>query len=151
MKRSLGVVLLAARLMAPGQVVAGPMQVDAIVHAQPLHAGRVNPRLSGNFVELLDDVVPGLWAEMLNDRSFEGVKRMIDPVYYDGSPDFCDREWDRNPTWWSTATATRGPDGGRSARPTGIPPLTALGTGRLAMKSVATIRIISPSLERSWP
>src|SRR6266542_3970592 len=150
MNRFLAVVFLAGGVPVTGPVFSEPVQGSAIIHAQPLHPGRINPRLFGNFIELLDDVVPGLWAEMLNDRSFEGVKRMIDPVYYDGSPDFCDREWDRNPTWWSTATATRGPDGGRSARPTGITPLTASGTGRLAMKSVATIRIISPGLERSW-
>ena len=70
-----------------------------VIRAQPLHGGRINPRLFGNFIELLDDVVPGLWAEMLNDRSFEGVQRTIDPVYYDGSPNFCDRTWDVNPTW----------------------------------------------------
>jgi alpha-L-arabinofuranosidase len=55
--------------------------------------------LFGNFVELLDDVVPSMWAEMLNDRSFEGVTRAANWSYYDGKPDFCDREWDHNATW----------------------------------------------------
>src|SRR5689334_3776568 len=73
--------------------------VDTIIHSQPLHAGRINPRLFGNFIELLDDVAPGLWAEMLNDRSFEGVTPCLNPFYYDGALNFCDREWDRNPTW----------------------------------------------------
>jgi alpha-L-arabinofuranosidase len=36
---------------------------------------------------------------MLNDRSFEGVKRTIDAVYFDGTPGWCDREWDQKPAW----------------------------------------------------
>ena len=36
---------------------------------------------------------------MLNDRSFEGVKRVIDSVYFDSTPGICDREWQRNPAW----------------------------------------------------
>jgi len=70
--------------------------------------------LFGNFVELLDDVVPGMWAEMLNDRSFEGVVRAANWSYYDGAPDFCDRQWDSNPTW---SLDTNAPfNGARSAR-----------------------------------
>ncbi|HZM03600.1 MAG TPA: alpha-L-arabinofuranosidase C-terminal domain-containing protein, partial [Candidatus Saccharimonadales bacterium] len=42
---------------------------------------------------------PGMWSEMLNDRSFEGVTKLSSWCYYDGSPDFCDRPWDRNPSW----------------------------------------------------
>jgi alpha-L-arabinofuranosidase len=70
--------------------------------------------LFGNFIELLDDVVPSMWAEMLNDRSFEGVTRAANWSYYDGKPDFCDREWDRNPSW---SYDTNSPfNGARSAR-----------------------------------
>jgi len=69
------------------------------IHAEPLHDGRVSPLLFGNFIELLDDVAPGMWAEMLNDRSFEGVAPLSRHVYFDGTPDFCDRQWDRNDTW----------------------------------------------------
>ncbi len=35
------------------------------VFNRPLHSGRINPMLFGNFIELLDDLVPGMWAEML--------------------------------------------------------------------------------------
>jgi alpha-N-arabinofuranosidase len=70
--------------------------------------------LFGNFVELLDDVVPGMWAEMLNDRSFEGVTRAAKWSYYDGKPDFCDREWDRNPSWSYDTNSSF--NGARSAR-----------------------------------
>ncbi len=55
--------------------------------------------LFGNFIELLDDLVPGMWAEMLNDRGFEGVVPPANWVYYDGSPTFCDRRWDKGPDW----------------------------------------------------
>ncbi len=71
----------------------------AIIHAQPLNAGRIDPMLFGNFIELLDDVVPGMWAEMLNDRSFEGITKPSAWCYYDGSRDICDRPWDTNATW----------------------------------------------------
>lgn len=61
--------------------------------------GRVDPRLFGNFIELLEDLVPGMWAEMLNDRGFEGLVPAARWVYYDGSPTFCDRSWDRSEDW----------------------------------------------------
>jgi alpha-N-arabinofuranosidase len=74
-------------------------QATAIIYAQPLNAGRISPMLFGNFIELLDDVAPGMWAEMLNDRSFEGIAKLSPWCYYDGSPDFCDRPWDTNASW----------------------------------------------------
>jgi alpha-N-arabinofuranosidase len=73
--------------------------VKIIVHSEPLHSGRISPKLFGNFVELLDDVVPGLWSEMLNDRAFAGVTRCLSPFYYDGVPNICDREWDAHSSW----------------------------------------------------
>src|SRR5262245_9680009 len=74
--------------------VAETGQARVLVHAESLNDGRVDPRLFGNFVELLDDVAPGLWAEMLNDRTFAGVKPMFSDFYHDGTPNFCDREWE---------------------------------------------------------
>jgi hypothetical protein len=53
-------------------------RTNAIIRAEPLSGGRVEPTLFGNFMELLDDVVPGSWAELLNDRSFAGVVPMAD-------------------------------------------------------------------------
>jgi hypothetical protein len=87
--------LLLFALNSPGQAPNS----SAMIHAEPLNQGKVNPKLFGNFVELLNDVAPGMWAEMLNDRSFEGVVPMRNGYYFDGSPDACDREWDRNDTW----------------------------------------------------
>jgi alpha-N-arabinofuranosidase len=75
------------------------------VSSRPLHDGRINPMLFGNFIELLDDLVPGMWAEMLNDRGFEGVSPPVNWVYYDGSPTFCDRAWDEGRDWTATDDA----------------------------------------------
>ncbi|MDR3404132.1 MAG: alpha-L-arabinofuranosidase C-terminal domain-containing protein [Chthoniobacter sp.] len=69
------------------------------IHAEPIHDGRISPLLFGGFIELLDDVVPAMWAEMLNDRSFEGVEPALPQHYFDGTPDICDRPWDPNATW----------------------------------------------------
>jgi alpha-N-arabinofuranosidase len=99
MKQALVLALLAATLATSSHGAAQSAGTNAVIHAQPLHAGHINPRLFGNFIELLDDVVPSLWAEMLNDRTFEGVKRVIDPIYFDGAPGLCDRDWDQNSTW----------------------------------------------------
>src|SRR5580704_7210417 len=89
---------------------------DAVlkISNRPLHGslndGRISPMLFGNFVELLDDLCPGMWAEMLNDRGFEGVRPPANWVYYDGSPTFCDRQWDRGTDWEiETKDAFNGP------------------------------------------
>jgi len=100
LKRLLALALITAGAASPVlRVLAESPKGTAVIHAEPLHSGRISPMLFGNFIELLDDVVPAMWAEMLNDRSFEGVTRAANWSYYDGKPDFCDREWDRNPTW----------------------------------------------------
>jgi alpha-N-arabinofuranosidase len=96
---SISLSLRAAALLACALISTAQAQNSAVIHAEPLHQGKLNPKLFGNFVELLDDVAPGMWAEMLNDRSFEGVVPMRNGIYFDGSPDTCDREWDRNDTW----------------------------------------------------
>jgi alpha-N-arabinofuranosidase len=92
---------------------------DAVlkVSPKPLHAGRINPMLFGNFIELLDDLCPGMWAEMLNDRGFEGVIPPAKWVYYDGSPTFCDRTWNKAADW--TLETTGAFNGPRCARITG--------------------------------
>src|SRR5436190_23349009 len=80
----LALVVLVTFLFGSGVHPAPAVKIT--VHAEPLHSGRINPKLFGNFVELLDDVVPGLWAEMLNDRAFAGVIPCLKPSYYDGTP-----------------------------------------------------------------
>jgi alpha-N-arabinofuranosidase len=91
-----------------------PPAVETIIHAQPLHNGGIDPKLFGNFIELLDDVVPGMWAELLGDRSFEGVLPAANWCYYDGSLDICDRTWETNATW--TLDTEQPFNGARSAR-----------------------------------
>lgn len=107
------------------------------VSSRPLHAGRVDPMLFGNFMELLDDLVPSMWAEMLNDRSFEGVTQRANWAYGDGAPNVCDREWDRNETW--TYDTTRPFNGARNVRLTSTRRQPALLTqSGLAVKTGAT-------------
>jgi alpha-N-arabinofuranosidase len=89
------------------------------ISATPLHSGRISPMLYGGFVELLDDHVPGMWAEMLNDRSFEGVQPAVFWCYSTGAPTTCDREWDRASTW--SPDDAEHFDGVRSARLTARP------------------------------
>lgn len=78
---------------------AEPIKATVFIDGTNANGGRIDPKLFGNFIELLDDVAPGMWAEMLNDRSFEGVTKLSSWCYYTGEPDFCDREWDTNSTW----------------------------------------------------
>ena len=103
-----------ALLVCLGVVIAGTAAHAADpalkIFAKPLHSGRINPMLFGNFIELLDDLVPGMWAELLNDCGFEGVIPPEKWVYYDGSPTFCDRQWDKGDAWFiETAGAFNGP------------------------------------------
>ncbi|MBO0700014.1 MAG: hypothetical protein J2P46_16570 [Zavarzinella sp.] len=110
--RIFGWVLAALAVGSSGARAADELVVT--IPAKPLHGGRIHPTLFGNFVELLDDLVPGMRAEMLNDRGFEGVVPPANWVYYDGSPTVCDREWDGSPDW---ATETKGAfNGARCAR-----------------------------------
>jgi len=114
-----GWTLIALTLCASFSRITASDAADAVlkISSKPLHDGRINPMLFGNFIELLDDLCPGMWAEMLNDRGFEGVIPPAKWVYYDGSPTFCDRGWDKGNDWsLETAGAFNGP---RCARITG--------------------------------
>lgn len=82
---------------AVGEPAAEPIAVKVSQGRFP--DARINPMLFGNFIELLDDLVPGMWAEMLNDRGFEGVIPAANWVYYDGSPTWCDRAWNPDASW----------------------------------------------------
>lgn len=110
MKRWQAIALIIVGLAVPRWALGA----GATIHAEPLNPGRISPMLFGNFIELLDDVVPGMWAEMLNDRSFEGIAKLSGWCYYDGSLDCCDRPWDTNVSW---AVDTENPfNGARCAR-----------------------------------
>lgn len=90
--------LLSAFVLA-GLLLPQIARSGSVIHSQPLNPGRIDPMLFGNFIELLDDVAPAMWAEMLNDRSFEGITKLSQWCYYDGAPDICDRPWDTNASW----------------------------------------------------
>ncbi len=92
--------LLVALAAGPGRgdsAAAGAAVLK--VYARPAGEGRINPMIYGGFVELLDDLVPGMWAEMLGDRGFEGVLPASTWDYFRGQPDLCDRDWDRSADW----------------------------------------------------
>ncbi len=114
-RRSLSHLLLILAFASSGRIVpATADEVTLKISPNPRHDGRIDPKLFGNFIELLDDLVPGMWAEMLNDRGFEGVIPAAKWVYYDGSATFCDRAWERNEDW---TIDTTGPyNGPRCAR-----------------------------------
>ncbi len=115
MKAARKALLIAAALaVAALDSSAEVLEATLSISAKPLHAGRVSPMLFGSFMELLDDLVPAMWSEMLNDRSFEGVTPRANWAYEDGAPNICDREWDRNETW--AYETTRPFNGARSAR-----------------------------------
>ena len=94
-----GIVATAVFAAAHSGLARDPKPIDITIRAEPIHEGRVSPLLFGNFIELFDDVVPGMWAEMLNDRSFEGIEPLFNRLYFDGTPNICDRPWDPNDTW----------------------------------------------------
>lgn len=134
MKPALGLQLCLAlgAILGLSQTFAETAPIDITVHQQPLHEGRIDPMLFGNFVELLDDVVPGMWAELLNDRSFEGVIPSANWCYYDGSLDICDRQWNTNFTW---AVDSQNPfNGSRSAKLSPTEQPATLSQSELAVK-----------------
>jgi alpha-N-arabinofuranosidase len=124
--------LAAAVIHSPAEALKATLTVSS----RPLHAGRVSPMLFGNFMELLDDLAPSMWAEMLNDRSFAGVTQRANWAYGDGALNICDREWEKNETW--TYDTARPFNGARSARLTATRRQPALLTqSGLAVKRAA--------------
>jgi alpha-N-arabinofuranosidase len=129
----------ALSILAPAYGAEDKTPPVVTIHRETIHEGKVSPLLFGNFIELLDDVAPAMWAEMLNDRSFEGVEPAARGNYFDGTPDFCDRPWDPNNTW---AYDSEKPfNGARCAKltATGNEPATLTQSG-LAVKSGMTYR-----------
>src|SRR5262245_16992833 len=98
-RRTLETVCAVIFVLAANAILGRSVEQAVEISARPLHEGRISPMLCGNFIELLDDLVPGMRAEMLNDRGFEGVTRPNSGVYFDGRPGLCDREWETDQTW----------------------------------------------------
>ena len=77
MKRSIILSIVGAALaLFPFQLPA-QSSGSTVIQSQPLNGGSISPMLFGNFIELVDDDTPGMWAEMLNDRCFEGITPMF--------------------------------------------------------------------------
>jgi alpha-N-arabinofuranosidase len=108
----LGAFALAMLVHVSATAASGAAEVK--VSSRPLHEGRIDPMLFGSFIELLDDLVPGMWAEMLNDRGFDGITRPARWCYFDGRPDICDRQWENDGSW--TLNADRAFNGEKSAK-----------------------------------
>jgi hypothetical protein len=48
-------------------------EVKAItIEATPLRGERISPMIYGEFIEFINDMIPGMWADKLQDRSFAG-------------------------------------------------------------------------------
>lgn len=43
------------------------------VHAEALREAPISPLIYGEFIEFLNDMIPGMWADKLQDRSFAGL------------------------------------------------------------------------------
>lgn len=51
----------------------------------------ISPFIYGEFVEFLNDLIPGMWAERIRDRSFEGLT--MPKMYYREEKDFPKTAW----------------------------------------------------------
>ena len=126
--------------VVPGQPGAAAERNRIKIFSDPLHQGRISPMLYGGFVELLDDVVPGMWAEMLGDRGFEGILPTAKWCYFRGEPNLADRDWDAGQSW---EYDRRNPfNGEQCARLTSLRGRPArLGQSRLAVRKGISYRL----------
>ena len=69
----------------------GPEESPAVITRQRLAAGKISPMQYGQFIEYLCNLVPGMWAEMLDDGSFEGLSPY--KVTFLKEKDFRERPW----------------------------------------------------------
>ena len=53
--------------------------------------GGISPLIYGEFIEFIDQLIPGMWAEKLRDRSFEGLTPPS--VFYREEKDFPRPAW----------------------------------------------------------
>ncbi len=71
--------------------VIDPSQLPAVITRERLAAGTISPMQYGQFIEYLCNLVPGMWAEKLDDGSFEGLSPY--KFVYLRETDFCERPW----------------------------------------------------------
>ncbi len=68
-----------------------PSQSPAVITRERLAVGTINPMQYGQFIEYLCNLVPGMWAEKLDDGSFEGLSPY--KFVYLKETDFRERPW----------------------------------------------------------
>jgi alpha-N-arabinofuranosidase len=61
------------------------------ITSNPLFDGTISPFIYGDFVEFLNDLIPGMWAEKIRDRSFEGLSQPTS--FYRKEKDFPKPAW----------------------------------------------------------
>ncbi|MFC1718742.1 alpha-L-arabinofuranosidase C-terminal domain-containing protein [Candidatus Poribacteria bacterium] len=49
------------------------MSGDIVVLSEVLFDDTISPMIYGDFIEFLNDLLPGMWAEKIQDRCFEGI------------------------------------------------------------------------------
>jgi alpha-L-arabinofuranosidase len=59
--------------VATADVALSPTDGAINITSEPLYEGTISPMIYGEFVEFLNDMIPGMWAEKIEDRSFEGI------------------------------------------------------------------------------
>ena len=64
-----------------------------IIKNKPLHDGRISPFIYGDFIEFVDTLIPGMRAELVRNRAFEGVLTPADGRFYDMRLDFKEDPW----------------------------------------------------------
>jgi alpha-N-arabinofuranosidase len=68
-----------------------PSETPAVITRERLAAGTISPMQYGQFIEYLCNLVPGMWAEKLDDGSFEGLSSY--KFAYLKETDFRERPW----------------------------------------------------------
>lgn len=63
------------------------------ISSRTLHKEKISPLIYGEFIEFLNDLIPGLWAELLRDRSFQGQTQSW--AVFSAEKDFLPPAWER--------------------------------------------------------
>ena len=67
---------------------------EIVVSDRPLRPEPISPFVYGNFIEFLDHHVQGMRAEMVADRSFEGLLPPAEWCWYDRETDWQEHGWE---------------------------------------------------------
>jgi alpha-L-arabinofuranosidase len=70
---ALAVLALGVAAAAAADTREGEAMPSITVRAQALREEPISPLIYGEFIEFLNDMIPGMWADKLQDRSFAGL------------------------------------------------------------------------------